>query len=168
MRYSGIIKNDTSAGDGICVTLFVQGCSRRCKGCHNPETWSYIGGEKYTEETKNEILKALNANDIQRNLCIMGGEPLEGIIEGNLQILHYLIRDAKINNNQIKVYLWTGFTLEEIKESAVAFSFINNNIDFLIDGAYIEELRDTTLKWRGSSNQRIWKKTKYGIWIEEK
>ena len=160
MRYAGIIKNDTSAGDGICVTLFVQGCHRRCKGCHNPETWDFDGGEEFTANTMVEIVEALKANGIKRNLCIMGGEPLE---EKNLLGLYCLIIYAKAAVENLKIYLWTGYNFEDIEVIAT-----NLGLDYVIDGPYIEELRDTTLKWRGSSNQKIWKKTKYGIWIEEK
>ena len=67
MKYAGIIKNDVSAGNGVCVTFFVQGCPIRCPGCHNPETWDFDGGKKFTPNTINEIIDALNANGVQRN-----------------------------------------------------------------------------------------------------
>lgn len=152
MRYAGIIKNDTSAGDGICVTLFVQGCHRRCKGCHNPETWDFDGGLEYTEETQKEILEALGANGIQRNLCIMGGEPLT--LE-NLPHLKALILLAKEEYKDLKVWLWTGYTFRELMESYSYRTFLDN-VDVLIDGPYIEELRDITLPYRGSSNQNVY------------
>lgn len=160
MRYAGIIKNDTSAGDGICVTLFVQGCNRRCKGCHNPETWDFDGGKEFTADTMVEIVEALKANGIKRNLCIMGGEPLE---ERNLLDLYCLITYAKAIVENLKIYLWTGYNFEDIKVMA-----INLGLDYVIDGPYVEELRDITLKWRGSSNQKIWKRTEQGVWVEEK
>lgn len=160
MRYSGIIKNDTSAGDGICVTLFVQGCRRHCKGCHNPESWDFDGGKEFTVDTIIEIVEALEANRVKRDLCIMGGEPLEN---ENLLGLHSLINYAKAVIKDLKIYLWTGYEFEKIEEIIKILDF-----DYIIDGPYIEELRDIRLKWRGSSNQRIWKKTESGIWIEEK
>ena len=157
MRYSGIIKNDTSAGDGICVSLFVQGCSRQCKGCHNPETWDFEGGRKYTVETQQEILEALCANGIQRNLCIMGGEPL---YPANLPYLESLIFSAKRQNENIKIYLWTGYKFEEAFETIEWLG-----VDYVIDGPYEEDLRDISLKWRGSSNQNIYEKNrKYKLW----
>lgn len=160
MRYGGIIKNDTSAGDGICVTLFVQGCRRHCKGCHNQESWDFDGGKEFTVDTIIEIIEALEANGVKRDLCIMGGEPLEN---ENLLGLHSLINYAKAVIKDLKIYLWTGYEFEKIEEIIKILDF-----DYVIDGPYIEELRDIRLKWRGSSNQRIWKKTKSGIWIEEK
>lgn len=76
MRYAGIIKNDVCAAPGVCVTFFTQGCPHRCKGCHNPETWDFDGGKEFTHDTIDEVIEALNANDIERTFCIMGGEPL--------------------------------------------------------------------------------------------
>ena len=160
MRYAGIIKNDTSAGDGICVTLFVQGCHRRCKGCHNQEAWDFDGGFEYTEETQKEILDALGANGIQRNLCIMGGEPL--YLQNLLQLADLIYQSKKIYKD-LKVYIWTGHIFKDVEEWVKYLG-----VDYVIDGPYVEELRDITLKWRGSSNQKIWKKTEQGLWVEEK
>ena len=76
MKYAGIIKNDIAAGEGVNVTFFSQGCPFRCEGCHNPETWDFEAGKEFTPQTLNDILESLSANGIQRNLSIMGGEPL--------------------------------------------------------------------------------------------
>ena len=76
LKYSGLILNDISAAPGLCVSFFTQGCPHRCPGCHNPETWSFDGGLEFTEETLNEIINGLTAQNIKRDLCIMGGEPL--------------------------------------------------------------------------------------------
>ena len=76
MRYAGIIKNDFSAAPGTSVTFFTQGCPHKCEGCHNPETWDFEGGEEVTHDTILEIIEAITANGLHRNLCIMGGEPL--------------------------------------------------------------------------------------------
>ena len=76
MRYAGIIKNDFSAAPGTSVTFFTQGCPHKCEGCHNPETWDFEGGEKVTHDTILEVIEAITANGLHRNLCIMGGEPL--------------------------------------------------------------------------------------------
>ena len=77
MRYAGLIENDiVDSDDGICVSLWMQGCPHHCKGCHNPETWDFNGGKEFTYEILNEINEALNANGIERSFCIMGGEPL--------------------------------------------------------------------------------------------
>ena len=76
MRYSGLILNDIAAAPGVCVTLFTQGCPHRCEGCHNPETWEFDAGLEFTVDTLNQILEGISANGIERNFCLMGGEPL--------------------------------------------------------------------------------------------
>jgi anaerobic ribonucleoside-triphosphate reductase activating protein len=76
MRYSGLIKNDITAAPGLCVSFFTQGCPHHCPGCHNPETWDFNRGKEFTNDTLKEILEALTAQNIHRDLCIMGGEPL--------------------------------------------------------------------------------------------
>lgn len=95
----------------------------------------------------------------------MGGEPLN---YDNFMLLEMLISSAKRRYKDLKVYLWTGYTFEEVVDSIGFSYFLNHNVDILIDGPYIEELRNTALKWRGSSNQRILKKIKDNAWIEEK
>lgn len=76
MKYAGIIKNDTAAGPGLCLSFYTQGCPHHCSGCHNPETWDFNGGKEFTDETLQMILENINANGIERPLCILGGEPL--------------------------------------------------------------------------------------------
>ena len=88
MRYAGIIKNDLAGGEGVCVSLFTQGCPFHCDKCHNPQTWDPNGGELFTDATVNEILTAIGANGINRNFNIMGGEPL---IEQNRKDLNVMV-----------------------------------------------------------------------------
>lgn len=153
MRYAGIIKNDIAAGKGVNVTFFVQGCPLHCPGCHNPQTWNFEGGKNFSGETMNEILLALNANEVKRNLSIMGGEPL--CVE-NLFLTSMIIMNVKQKYPDIKIYLWTGYTYEELlKRREQKLIYILDNIDYLIDGPYIESERDITLAMRGSRNQRI-------------
>lgn len=155
MRYAGIIENDIAAAPGVCVSFFTQGCNNHCKNCHNPETWEPDGGRPFTEETMTQLIKAISANNIQRNLCIMGGEPL---LDCNLFLVNLIINEVKKQYPDIKIYLWTGYIYEnllEYKKSNAHLNYILNNIDVLIDGPYIDELRDITLSMRGSSNQRI-------------
>lgn len=154
MRYAGLIKNDLAAAPGICVTFFAQGCPHHCPGCHNPETWDFNGGKQFTLSTLHEVLAALTANGINRNLCIMGGEPL---CPENEFITHLLVMEVRRVLPQTKIYIWTGYKAEELEErNNLLMKDIFYNIDFLIDGPYIEELKDTTLPMRGSSNQRIY------------
>lgn len=153
MRYANINFNDITAAPGLCVTVFLQGCPHHCPGCHNPTTWDFNGGEEFTAETMAAIIEGLNAQNIQRNLCIMGGEPLA---PQNTFLTNMIINEVKLRYPDIKIYVWTGYTYEEIQllcDSHV--KHILEQADYLIDGRYIEELRDITLEMRGSSNQRI-------------
>ena len=153
MRYAGIIKNDIAAGKGVCVTFFTQGCAFHCPGCHNPQTWDFNGGYEFTQDTLNEIIQALNANGVQRNFCVMGGEPLH---PDNLFLTNLVISEVKKQYPDIKIYVWTGYLYEDLlaKHEKMLYNILENT-DVLIDGPYIKELRDITLPMRGSSNQRI-------------
>ena len=155
MRYAGLIKNDTAAAPGICVTFFVQGCPLRCPGCHNPESWDFDGGKEFTPEVLDEIISGLTANNINRTLCIMGGEPL---CSENLFLTTLIIKEVRQQKPNVKIYLWTGYTYEELlskKTSNPKLEYILDNIDCLIDGPFIQEEKDITLQMRGSRNQRI-------------
>ena len=155
MRIAGINKNDFAAAPGVSVSVYVQGCPHHCKGCHNPETWDFRGGELFTFETAKEIIDALNENNIYRSLCIQGGEPLAPF---NIPEVMGLIYKTKLLSPHTKIYVWTGYLYEDLvqrAESDPELKYILSAIDILIDGPYIEELRDITLKMRGSSNQRI-------------
>ena len=155
MKYAGIIKNDFSAAPGISVSFFVQGCPHHCKGCHNPETWDFDGGKEFTYDVLNDIAESLFANGISRSLAIMGGEPL---CEQNIFLTLLVVKTIKEKYPDVKIYIWSGYTYDYL------MSRITNNLhlkqvldyaDFLIDGPYIEELRDISLPMRGSSNQKI-------------
>ena len=157
MRYAGLIKNDIANGEGVCVSYWVQGCPHHCPGCHNPETWDFDGGLECPWDLLKQIKEAICANGIQRNFSILGGEPLCPENIGHVNATVCYIRDMFPD---IKIFLWTGYTLEELKEYSFAREAraILDKIDVLIDGPYIEEQRDITLKLRGSSNQKIRKK----------
>ena len=150
MKYSGIIYNDFSAAPGVSLTFFTQGCPHRCSGCHNPETWDFNGGQDFSENLIQDILNGLVANNIKRNFCIMGGEPL---CPENTELTLKLIQEVKQKYNWCKIYVWTGYIYEEL--TLPTQKEILNLIDVLIDGPFIEELKDLTLPMRGSYNQRI-------------
>jgi anaerobic ribonucleoside-triphosphate reductase activating protein len=153
MRYAGLIKNDIAAGPGICTTFFTQGCPHHCSGCHNPETWDFEGGKEFTPEVINEIVEALTAQGIERKLCIMGGEPL---CPQNEFLTMLVIIEIRERLPEVPIYLWTGYTVDELQHrSSKHLKEILNSINYLIDGPYVKELRDTTLPMRGSSNQRV-------------
>ena len=152
MRIAGINKNDVVNGEGICVALFTQGCPFHCKGCFNPETWDYDGGKEVPiSDLISNIETAIAANGVPRNFSILGGEPL---IERNLEELKILLSTIKKDFPHITIFLWTGFTIEELTS---AQKEVTQYIDVLIDGQYNEKLRDVSLHLRGSSNQRIFR-----------
>ena len=155
MRYAGLICNDFSAAPGISVSFFTQGCPHHCPGCYNPETWDFDGGKEFTYDVLNDIEESLFANGISRSLAIMGGEPL---CEQNIFLTLLVVKTIKEKYPDVKIYIWTGYTYDYL------MSRITNNLhlkqvldyaDFLIDGPYVEELRDISLPMRGSSNQKI-------------
>ena len=140
-------------GPGLRAVIWTQGCPHNCPGCHNQGTWDFNGGYEFTQDTINSIIHALNANGVQRNLCIMGGEPLH---ERNQFLVQLLIQEVKKVYPNIKIYLWTGYVYEDlIEKHEKILQNILQEIDVLIDGPFIQEQRDITLAMRGSKNQRI-------------
>lgn len=152
MRYAGLIKDDTAAGPGLCVTFFTQGCPHHCAGCHNPETWDFGGGMEFHPEIINEIVEALTDRGMKRNLCIMGGEPL---CPENEFLTMLIVLEIRARIPDLQIYLWSGYTLDELMHKGKRVKDILQQIDFLIDGRFDKNLKDTTLKMRGSSNQQI-------------
>ena len=153
MRYAGMIKNDIAAGEGVNVTFFTQGCPFHCEGCHNPQTWDFLGGKEFTNDTMSEINAAIGVNGIERNLSIMGGEPL---CAENLFLTSMIIMNVKLQHPDIKIYVWTGYLYEQLLErQEQKLDWILDNIDYLIDGPFLLSQRDITLPMRGSRNQRI-------------
>lgn len=157
MRIANIIKNDVVNGIGVSVSLFVQGCPFHCEGCFNKDTWDFNGGYE-TNTLKGDIVKAISENGITRNFSILGGEPL---CQNNREMVKEIISAVKIAYPNIKICLWTGYTLEELqKENDESLDFILANLNYLIDGRFVQEQKDLTLKWRGSRNQNIYELTK--------
>ena len=153
MQYAGLIRNDLAAAPGVSVSFFTQGCPHRCKGCHNPETWDFSKGKEFTVNVLSEIYEAIEANGIKRNFCVMGGEPL---CNENVFLTYLVVKSVRDKYPDIKIYLWTGYYYRDLlKNHNPKIALILELADVLIDGPYIEALRDTTLKMRGSSNQSI-------------
>lgn len=148
MKYAQIREMDVTNGNGIGVALFTQGCPYHCKNCFNPETWDFNKGTDWTKETENKIIELLKPEYITR-LTILGGEPL---IERNIEPLTALLKRVKGIYPNKQVWLYTGGDFEVLEG---LYEEIFQYIDILIDGRYIDDLRDYKLKWRGSSNQRI-------------
>ena len=146
MRYNLIRKMDISNGPGVRVSIFMQGCHFHCKNCFNSETWDFEGGKEFTDDIINKVLDLSNKDHIV-GLSILGGEPMHPVnIEGTTK----LAKAFKEKYPNKDIWVWSGFRYEDLKGKDV-FKYI----DVLVDGQYVDELHDPTLKWRGSSNQRV-------------
>lgn len=156
MYYGNIKKCDIANGTGVRVSLFVSGCTNRCKGCFQPETWDFCYGKRYTEETEKEILDALKSPG-RVGLTLLGGEPFE---PENQRELVKLLRKVKEELPDKNVWCYTGFTYERLtnpddpKHCEVTNEMLSM-IDVLVDGPFVEELKNISLEFRGSENQRI-------------
>lgn len=150
MRYADIKPNDSVNGEGVCVSLFVQGCNNFCEGCFNKETWDFNGGKPFGGRELQYIKRSLTANNIKRNFSVLGGEPLH---PNNIKEVTTVINEIKTFDNSIKIYVWTGYLYENLLKKYGEKIF--KNIDVLIDGKFEMKKKDVTLKLRGSSNQRI-------------
>ena len=147
MRYNKIRKMDISDGPGVRVSIFMQGCAFHCKNCFNPETWNFETGKEFTDETIERVLE-LCGNENITGLSILGGEPMHPTnIEGTTK----LAKAFKEKYPEKTLWAWTGFLFDKwVKDKEVA-----KYLDVLIDGQYVDELRNPLLKWKGSSNQRV-------------
>lgn len=147
MRYSKIRKMDIADGPGVRVSIFMQGCSFNCKNCFNPETHDFTGGKEFTADTINRVLE-LCENEAINGLSILGGEPMH---PKNIDGTTSLAKKFKEKFPNKTIWSWTGFLFDkDLKDKEVL-----NYIDVLVDGQYVDELHNPTLKWRGSSNQRV-------------
>ena len=146
MNYLTITHNDMLNGDGLRVVLWVSGCSLHCEDCQNKYSWDFNEGVLFDERAKEEIFSELKKDYIS-GITITGGHPLES---QNIEEIEKLCKEIKINFPNKTIWLYTGFIFEEIKNYPIL-----KYIDVLIDGRYEKELRDISLKWRGSQNQRV-------------
>lgn len=151
MHYAKIKNFDIANGVGIRTSLFVSGCSNKCKGCFNQELWDKDYGEEFTEETIKEILDSIDNEQIA-GLSILGGDPLEYY---NLDMVGKLIDEfRKRFGFEKSIWMWTGYLLEDIINDPRRWSVVRK-VDYLVDGPFILEKRNLKLKFRGSENQRI-------------
>ena len=147
MRYNKIRKMDISNGPGVRVSIFVQGCTFNCKNCFNPETHDFNGGEEFTDDIIEKVL-SLCEKDYVEGLSILGGEPMH---PKNLEGVTKLAKKFKQKFPNKNLWAWTGFLFDNyLKDKEIC-----KYLDVLVDGQYMEELHDPTLKWKGSSNQRV-------------
>lgn len=168
MRYSSMRNLDISNGEGVGVSLFVQGCPFHCFGCFNSDTWDFNGGREWTEKTKDKFMKLINRPYIKR-ISFLGGECLA---EQNLDEILSLIKQIRISFPEKTIWLYTGFEWNSLMSKICQPTFpdekfehdrnihmkrqkIISNVDVLVDGEYIDEQKDLSLKFRGSKNQRV-------------
>lgn len=162
MRYSSMRNLDISNGEGVGVSLFVQGCPFHCFGCFNSDTWDFNGGKEWTEKTKNKFMKLINRPYIKR-ISFLGGECLA---EQNLDEILSLIKQVRNSFPKKTIWLYTGYSYSEIfrgQSLCLSQEGLNNFkrreiiklCDVVVDGEYIDEQKDLSLKWRGSKNQHV-------------
>ena len=157
MHYGVIKRRDIADGPGVRVSLFVSGCTHHCKGCFNPDTWDFDYGTPFTPETEQEILDLLSP-DFIAGLTLLGGEPME---PSNQRVLLPFLKRVKDAYPRKTIWCYTGYLFEEltgeIPSSArcEATDGMLSLINVLVDGEFVEELRDIRLLFRGSSNQRL-------------
>ncbi len=169
MRYASMRNLDISNGEGVGVSLFVQGCDRHCFNCFNPDTWDFNGGKEWTEEAKNKFMELIDRPYIRR-ISVLGGEPLA---EQNLDEVLSLTQQIRNSFPKKTIWLYTGFCWNDIMCSFAGLQAdcvvldkkdieawekrrkIISNVDVLVDGEYIDEQKDLSLKFKGSKNQRV-------------
>ena len=154
MNYAVIKKNDIANGVGVRVSLFVSGCRHHCKNCFNPETWDFKYGKEFTDETIEEIMKALD-NEYTEGLSLLGGEPFEP--ENQAELIR-LVKVFKERYPEKNIWCYSGFSFEsQLLNGSVGENAreLLSYIDVLVDGRFVDELKNPALFFRGSSNQNI-------------
>lgn len=156
MNYATIKECDVANGPGVRVSLFVSGCNHHCKGCFNSEAWDFCYGNKFDENTINRILEDLDKDYIE-GLSLLGGEPLEHV---NQQGLLPLVKKVKERFPNKTIWCYTGFDFEKDVMGTMCNKFdetkeLIDNFDVVVDGKFVEEKKNPSLKFRGSENQRL-------------
>lgn len=156
MNYAALKKYDVANGEGVRVSLFVSGCTHKCEGCFNAEAWDFAYGDPYTDKTEEEVLSALDKGYIA-GLSLLGGEPFE---PANQRVLVKLLARVKKLFPDKSVWCYSGYTFDtDLAEGGRAHTEVTDEmlsyIDVLVDGEFVQELKDLKLRFRGSSNQRI-------------
>jgi len=146
MNYHNITVDDMKNGDGLRTVLWVSGCDHHCRGCHNPETWSEKSGILFDHAAHDELFEALS-RDYMTGITFSGGDPL---FCSNIETVASLIYEIREKLPSKTIWLYTGSLFEEVR----SLPFVPL-IDVIVDGPYIEELRDPQLHWKGSKNQRV-------------
>lgn len=163
MNYLGVIKDDVINGPGVRLTIFVSGCEHHCPSCHNSQSWDKNSGYYLKPSVINGIIDYILSTPFCSGVTISGGDPLATYNRVDTFILINSIKQKLPSDRSINFWLYTGYTYEELIETIKTSNTIESlilpkilsNIDVLVDGRFILEKRDISLKFRGSSNQRI-------------
>lgn len=148
MNYSKMMKYDTSNWNGITTTIFFSGCTFRCPGCFNKETWDFNNGQPFDKEAE-DLFISYAKNPHVTGICLLGGEVFQQDLDRILELVVRLEREAKK-----PIHVWSGYTYERLIQDEKKL-LILQHIDVLVDGPFIFKKKDLTLKHRGSSNQRV-------------
>lgn len=163
MNYGTIKNYDIANGEGVRVSLFVSGCRNHCKGCFQPETWDFNYGKPYNKQTEDTIIDMLSNPHIS-GLTILGGDPME---EENQKDVANLVKRVKRELPHINIWMYTGYDLPSIISGKVKHTIhtkgILENVDTIVDGKFELDKKDLSLYYRGSSNQKVWKKNSEGV-----
>ena len=158
MHYGNIKKLDIANGEGLRTSLFVSGCTNRCEGCFQPETWSFEYGQEFTEATEREIIDSLQSSYV-KGLTVLGGEPME---PANQRALLPFLKRLKAQLPDKTVWIYTGNTYEELTAGVAkhpkcieATEELLSLTDILVDGRFVKERASLGLRFRGSDNQRV-------------
>ena len=156
MNYANIKEFDIADGPGVRVSLFVSGCRHHCRGCFQPETWDFGYGQPYTLQTEAAVLELLRPDYIQ-GLTLLGGEPFEPENQKELVRLLEAVREKYPSRD---IWCYTGYTYDrDLRPGGKVYTACTDRmlacLDVLVDGEFVEEKKDITLRFRGSSNQRI-------------
>ena len=152
MNYASILKCDIANGTGFRVSLFVSGCGRKCPGCFNQQAQDPNFGKPFDVKAKKKIFAELG-KDYCKGLSLLGGDPMSKLSDNRKEVIE-LCREVKEKFPNKDIWMWTGYTYEELLEDDTSKE-VFNYIDFLVDGPFIESKKDLSLKFCGSSNQRI-------------
>ena len=152
MNYAKILKADIANGQGFRVTLFVSGCARNCKGCFNKIAQDPNYGKLFDDEAKKKIFAELD-KDWCKGLSLLGGEPMSRLSDNRKQIVAFA-KEVKEKYPDKDIWMWSGYTKAEIEQMEDGKEILDY-IDVLVDGPFVEELKDISLKWKGSSNQNV-------------
>ena len=151
-NYAKISKCDIANGPGVRVSVFFSGCEHYCKGCFNKEAWDFDYGKSFTDETIDEIIEAMKPSYI-KGITILGGEPMH---PNNIYSVFRLLKTVKEKHPDKSIWVYTGYTFEElIRMDQNIYIFVLKLVDVLVEGRFVEELKDITLRFRGSRNQRL-------------